>query len=61
MSIECYNDRCPYHNCHLEKDSGPFCAEDVCVETLREFERIKNNEKERGFEKWVKKEEQQQR
>jgi hypothetical protein len=29
MSIECYNDVCPFHGIHFD-DEGPFCDEPKC-------------------------------
>lgn len=30
MTIECYNDKCPFHSVHQEPDEGPYCYEVEC-------------------------------
>jgi hypothetical protein len=33
MTIECYKASCPKHSCHTKGEEGPFCYEDVCIES----------------------------
>lgn len=33
MTIECYKSSCYKHSCHYDKEAGPFCDENECIES----------------------------